>query len=64
MTNTRFLVSMLHDILGAQSRVEQVISADVLQSWQSHHEDILSALAARNLDRAIASLKEDIVKCR
>lgn len=64
MTNNRFLVSMLHDILGAQSRVEQVISADVLQSWQSHHEDILSALAARNLDRAIASLKEDIVKCR
>ena len=43
MTNNRFLVSMLHDILGAQSRVEQVISADVLQSWQSHHEDMLNA---------------------
>lgn len=62
MTNNRFLVSMLRDILGAQSRVEQVISEDTLQSWQSSHEAILSSLAARNLNGAVASLKADIAK--
>lgn len=62
MTNDRFLVSMLQDLLGALSRVEQMIPVEVQQSWQNYHEDILTALAARNLDKAIDCLKKDVAR--
>lgn len=64
MTNDRFLVAMLQDILGALSRVEQVIPVEMQRSWQNYHEDILSALAARNLDKAIECLKKDVARAR
>ncbi len=62
MTNNRFLVSMLQDILGALSRVEQLVPIEIQKNWQDYHEDILSALAARNLDRAIEQLKKDVAR--
>ena len=62
MTNDHFLVSMLQDLLGALSRVEQVISVETQGSWQNYHEEILSALAARNLDKAVECLKKDVAR--
>ena len=60
MSNDRFLVSMLQDLLGALSRVEQIVSIETQRSWQNYHEEILSALAARNLDRAVEFLRKDM----
>ena len=60
MSNDRFLVSMLQDLLGALSRVEQIVSIETQRNWQNYHEEILSALAARNLDRAVEFLRKDM----
>lgn len=59
MTNDHFLVSMLQSVLGALSRVEQVIPVNAQKNWQDYHEELLSALAARNLDKAVDCLKKD-----
>ena len=64
LTSDHFLVSMLQDVLGSLSRVEQVIPIERKHNWQDYHEEILNALLARNLDKAIEYLEKDIMRLR
>ena len=64
LTSDHFLVSMLQDVLGSLSRVEQVIPIERQHNWQDYHEEILNALLARNLDKAIEYLEKDIMRLR
>lgn len=64
LTSDHFLVSMLQDVLGSLSRVEQVIPIERKHNWQDYHEEILNALLARNLDKAIEYLEKDITRLR
>lgn len=62
LSGDRFLITILQDILGSMSRVEQHISEGVRSSWQNHHRAIIDALAARNIEKAKQYLREDL--CR
>lgn len=60
LSKNRFLLSILRDILGSLSRVEQHIPQELLKSWQEPHRRIVDALAERNLPQAVEALKEDL----
>lgn len=60
LSKNRFLVTILRDIIGSMSRVEQHIPQELLKSWQESHKKIVDALAARDLAGAVKYLKQDL----
>lgn len=60
LTKDRFLITILRDLMGSVSRVEQHIPERSRETWQNHHKNIVDALAERNAQKAIEYLKKDL----
>ncbi len=60
LTHDRFLFTILQDILGTMSRVEQPIEHSLMDSWQNEHKHIVDALAERDASKALEAIERDI----
>lgn len=60
LSQDRFLIKHMQDLLGSLSRVEQNISDIHRKTWQDEHVAILEALSRRDLEAAKQHLKEDL----
>ena len=60
LSQDRFLIKHMQDLLGSLSRVEQSISDINRKTWQDEHVAILEALSHRDLETAKQHLKVDL----
>ena len=60
LSQDRFLIKHVQDLLGSLSRVEQSISDINKKTWQDEHVAILEALSRRDLEAAKQHLKVDL----
>ena len=60
LSQDRFLIKHVQDLLGSLSRVEQSISDINRRTWQDEHVAILEALSRRDLEAAKQHLKVDL----
>jgi DNA-binding GntR family transcriptional regulator len=60
LTNDHYVISLMEDLLGSASRVEQYVSPENRLKWQDQHKAIVDALAARNAETAKKCLVDDI----
>jgi len=60
LSQDRFLIKHMQDLLGSLSRVEQSISDINRKTWQDEHVAILEALSRRDLEAAKQHLKVDL----
>lgn len=60
LSQDRFLIKHVQDLLGSLSRVEQSISDINRRTWQDEHVAILEALSRRDLEAAKRHLEVDL----
>ena len=60
LSQDRFLIKHVQDLLGSLSRVEQSISDINKKTWQDEHVAILEALSRRDLEAAKRHLEVDL----
>ena len=60
LSQDRFLIKHMQDLLGSLSRVEQSISDINRKTWQDEHVAILEALSRRDLEAAKRHLEVDL----
>ena len=60
LSQDRFLIKHVQDLLGSLSRVEQSISDINRKTWQDEHVAILEALSRRDLEAAKRHLEVDL----
>ncbi len=60
LTNDKYLISALTNLLGALSRVDVLISPERYQNWQRYHRNILDSLLARDVEGAKKWLASDL----
>ncbi len=60
LTEDPYLISVIGNMLGAASRVEQYVSPEKMATWQDFHRDIVDALCEKNVEKAREKLWLDL----